>query len=84
MSDSAGPRDSEAFQRSDMADGISDAVIDAYKKDVDRTLLRNNLELSVEGRFLKFEQFMAYIHDLKEAGQRIRSAESGRHRLDSL
>jgi hypothetical protein len=29
---------------------ISDPVIDAYKKDVDRTLIRENLKLSVEER----------------------------------
>ena len=32
-----------------------DPVIEAYKKDVDRTLLRENLKLTVEERFRKFE-----------------------------
>lgn len=30
-----------------------DPVIEAYKKDVDRTLTRKNLRLSVEERFIK-------------------------------
>ncbi len=52
-----------------------DPVIEAYKKDVDRTLLRENLKLSVEERFRKFERFMEYVHGLGEAGRRARKAE---------
>jgi hypothetical protein len=50
-----------------------DPVIEAYKKDVDRTLLRENLKLTVEERFLKFEQFWKYSQELREAGRRARS-----------
>jgi hypothetical protein len=49
-----------------------DPVIDAYKKDVDRTLLRENLKLTVEERFRKFERFMEYMAELHQAGQRSR------------
>jgi hypothetical protein len=49
-----------------------DPVIEAYKKDVDRTLLRENLKLTVEQRFLKFESFMASVWELREAGRRAR------------
>jgi hypothetical protein len=52
----------------------SDAVIEAYKKDIDRTLLRENLKLTVDERFRKFESFMEYVLGLREAGQRARSA----------
>jgi hypothetical protein len=52
-----------------------DPVIEAYKKDVDRTLLRENLKLSVEDRFLKFEQFWKYAQELREAGRRARRTE---------
>jgi hypothetical protein len=48
-------------------------VIEAYKKDVDRTLLRENLKLTVEERFLKFEAFMRSVYELREAGRRARS-----------
>jgi hypothetical protein len=49
--------------------GYSDPVVEAYKKDVDRTLLRENLKLNVEERFHKFERFMSYLRELKEAGR---------------
>jgi hypothetical protein len=50
-----------------------DPVIEAYKKDVDRTLIRENLKLTVEERLLKFEQFMAFVQELREAGRRARA-----------
>ncbi len=49
-----------------------DPVIEAYKKDVDRTLLRENLKLTVEERFIKFEQVWEYAQELREAGRRAR------------
>jgi hypothetical protein len=49
-----------------------DPVIEAYKKDVDRTLLRENLKLTVEERFNKFERFMEYVYELREAGRKAR------------
>lgn len=52
-----------------------DPVIEVYKKDLDRTLLRENLKLTVQERFEKFERFMKYVAELREAGQRARSAE---------
>ena len=47
-----------------------DPIVEAYKQDVDRTLLRENLRLSVEERFLKFESYMQLFQELKAAGQR--------------
>ena len=38
---------------------IVDPVIEVYKKDVDRTLLRENLKLTTEERSRRFENFMA-------------------------
>jgi hypothetical protein len=52
-----------------------DPVIEAYKKDVDRTLLRENLKLTVEERFLKFEQVWKYAQELREAGRKARRVE---------
>ncbi|MGO9467659.1 MAG: hypothetical protein ACLQIB_49275 [Isosphaeraceae bacterium] len=52
-----------------------DPVIEAYKKDVDRTLLRENLKLTVEERFVKFEQFWKYAQELREAGRKSRRTE---------
>ena len=51
-----------------------DPVIEAYKKDIDRTLLRENLKLTVDQRFQKFESFMEWAKELGEAGRKARSA----------
>jgi hypothetical protein len=53
-----------------------DPVIEAYKKDVDRTLLRENLKLTVDERFQKFQSFATFANELREAGQRARSTNS--------
>jgi hypothetical protein len=47
-------------------------VIEAYKRDVDRTLLRENLKLTVEERFLKFENFARFARELRDAGRTMR------------
>jgi hypothetical protein len=49
-------------------------VINVDKKDVDRTLLRENLKLRVEERFRKFESFWEYARELR--GAALRSAKS--------
>lgn len=51
---------------------MCDFVIEAYKKDVDRTLLRENLKLTPGERFLKFDRFMQSIIELHEAGEQHR------------
>lgn len=48
----------------------SDPVIEAYKKDVDRTLLRENLRLSVEDRFRKLMALQRFAGELRRAGRR--------------
>lgn len=47
-----------------------DPVIEAYKKDVDRTLLRENLKLTVEQRLRKFASFLEYAQELRGAARR--------------
>ena len=49
-----------------------DPVVEAYKKDVDRTLLRENLKLTVQQRFEKLESFVQFARELREAGTRSR------------
>jgi hypothetical protein len=49
-----------------------DPVIETYKHDVDRTLLRANLTLTVQQRFEKFERFMEYVYELRAAGRKAR------------
>jgi hypothetical protein len=48
-----------------------DPVIEAYKKDVDRTLLRANLALSVEERIRRAEALHASVEAWREAGRRL-------------
>jgi hypothetical protein len=50
-----------------------DPVIEAYKQHVDRTLIRENLKLSVEDRFKKLMQLTRFAEELRRAGQAARS-----------
>ena len=49
-----------------------DPVIEAYKKDVDRTLIRANLKLTPEERILKLQSFVAFAVELQKAGRTLR------------
>lgn len=51
-----------------------DPVIEAYKKDIDRTLIRENLKLSVEERFLRLMALQRFAEELRRAGREIRRA----------
>ena len=50
-----------------------DPVIEAYKKDVDRTILRENLKLTYEERLRKHQNAQAFFEELRRAGERARS-----------
>ncbi|MBE7490347.1 MAG: hypothetical protein HS108_01080 [Planctomycetes bacterium] len=50
-----------------------DDVIDAYKKDVDRTLLREYLKMTVEQRFERFLALMKFLEELSIAGKSPRT-----------
>jgi hypothetical protein len=47
-------------------------VIEAYKKDIDRTLLRENLKLTPDQRLAKLQNFVDFVADLRDAGRRAR------------
>jgi hypothetical protein len=49
-----------------------DPVIEAYKKDVDRTLIRENLKLTPEDRILQLMKLQAFAEELQAAGRRAR------------
>ena len=49
-----------------------DPVIEVYKRDVDRTLLRENLRLSVAERFERFDRTMKFLDELRAAGESYR------------
>jgi len=44
-----------------------DPVIERYKRDVDRTLIRENLKLSVEERIRKLESMMQFVDEARIA-----------------
>lgn len=47
-----------------------DPVIEAYKKDVDRTLLRENLKLTVEERLRNLMRLQRFAEEMRAAGRR--------------
>ena len=49
-----------------------DPVIEAYKKDVDRTLIRENLKLTPEERLLQLMRLQEFAEELQAAGRRSR------------
>lgn len=70
---------SEALELSDAIDvptpaDVFDPVIEVYKRDVDRTILRENLKLSPQERSQKFVSFMRSIWKLREAAALSRNA----------
>ncbi|HEV7920047.1 MAG TPA: hypothetical protein VGR02_04565 [Thermoanaerobaculia bacterium] len=46
-----------------------DPVIEAYKKDVDRTLIRENLSESHEERVIALEQMLQFVAEVRRAGK---------------
>jgi len=56
-------------------DPVGDApsdLVEAFKKDVDRTLLIENLKLTPAQRMEKFLGFMEMVYEVREAGRRTR------------
>ena len=49
-----------------------DPVIEAYKKDVDVTLIRENLRLTVDQRFEQLMKLQQFAEDLRKAGRKAR------------
>ena len=49
-----------------------DPVIEAYKKDVDRTLIRENLKLTVTERFEKLLALQRFHEEMQRAGRAAR------------
>lgn len=49
-----------------------DDIVDLYKRDVDRTLIRERLSRSIEERLEDLMNFEAFADELREAGRRAR------------
>ncbi|MGA2064031.1 MAG: hypothetical protein ABSG86_03635 [Thermoguttaceae bacterium] len=52
---------------------VFDPVVQAYMVDIDRTLLRENLKLSVEDRIRQLQQFQRFAVELQRAGREARA-----------
>jgi hypothetical protein len=50
----------------------SDPVIEAYKKHIDRTLIRHNLSLTVDQRFQQLMELQRFAEQLQNAGRKAR------------
>lgn len=55
-----------------------DPVVEAYKKDVDRTIIRENLKLTVEERLRKHQNAQTFFEELRRAGERARKGSATR------
>jgi hypothetical protein len=51
-----------------------DPVVEAYKRDVDRTLLRENLRLTWDERLLALQRLQELAAELDAAGRRLRGS----------
>jgi hypothetical protein len=66
------PDTTDAFVAGDPSLPI-DPVIEVYKKDVDRGLLRENLKLTPEQRLVNLQKFIDAIEELREAAKAART-----------
>lgn len=54
---------------------VSDAVIDSYKEDIDRSLLRENLKKTLEERVASLQSLVRLADEARRAGRRLRHNE---------
>ena len=55
--------------RDEAGEGL-DPVIEAYRKDIDVTLIRENLRLTVDQRFQQLMKLQQFAEDLRRAGRK--------------
>ena len=76
MADRSGRASSDPFYR--VPADWTDLVVEVYKRDVDRTLLRENLKLTAQERSEKFERAMRLVFQLRRAAIARRTKDTGR------
>jgi hypothetical protein len=52
--------------------GWKDPIIEAYKKDVDITLIRENLKLTIDQRIRQLMELQRFAEELQRAGRKAR------------
>ena len=60
------------MKRSQDQTNTSDPVIEAYKKHIDRTLIRHNLRLTVDQRFRQLMELQRFAEQVQNAGRKAR------------
>lgn len=60
------------LQRMEPVEPVCDPVIETYKKDVDRTLLRENLKKTPLERLLALQAHFEFFHKVRNAVRRPR------------
>jgi hypothetical protein len=55
-----------------MKAATANATVRDFMRDIDRSLLRQNLKLTREERLAKFASFMRFIAELRRAGENVR------------
>ncbi len=63
-------KDEKTVERSSIDD-----IIELYKRDVDRTLLRENLKLTPTERLQKLMQMQAFVEEVRRAGRELRKVQ---------
>lgn len=63
----------ELISHADGKETWTDPVIEAYKKDIDRTIIRENLKLTVQQRIENLTALMRGIEELNLAGRQVRA-----------
>lgn len=53
-------------------EGWKDPIVEAYKKDVDITLIRENLKLTVDQRIQQLMELQRFAEELQRAGRKAR------------
>jgi hypothetical protein len=57
--------------KADGGPSVPDPVIEAYKRDIDRTLLRENLKRSVEERLRDLMRLQRFADEWRRAARRV-------------
>ena len=60
----------EEAGEAEIGGSLRDPVVDAYKSDIDRSLLRENLRLTPEERIRKLSDFVEFLGDIRHARAR--------------
>ena len=58
---------------SEPQEAYRDPIIELYKRDIDRTLLRSNLKLTVTERFQNAMAHAGFADELRRAGRELRA-----------